>query len=1039
MKDADEMKEWWLEALGPAGERASYRLLAPLIESPELRALAAGEPPRGVDEPAGVSRRALLKLLGASMALAGVAGCTPHEPEKILPYNETPPGVVPGLSQSYATSMVLDGYAMGLLAKSYAGRPIKIEGNPAHPASLGATGVHEQASILSLYDPYRARAPTRGGQVASWEAFSARFGGDREDGGAGLRFVLQPTSSPLIAALIERVRRRFPGARFTFWSPVHAEHALEGARAALGLRLLPQLDVDQAEVILALDADFLADMPFSVRYARDFASRRRPASPAAAMSRLYVAEAMFTPTGTLADHRLRVRPAEVARVAAGVAAELVHGLGLRPRGITDADAAALRALRPPDGEGHGAFVRALARDLARARGAGVAVVGDGQPPIVHALGHVINAALRSRAAWMVDPVLIDAGPSTQSFSELVGELGRGAVDTLILLDVNPVYAAPADVDFAGLLARVPTSLKAGLYDDETARACTWFVPTRHYLESWGDARAYDGTVSFVQPLVRPLFDGRAVPELLAVFAGDERPDPRLLLREHWRGERGEADFEAFWGEALKRGFLPDSARPRQTPDLAPADLAQELARLAAAPRPAGGALDVAFLRSPSLHDGRFANNPWLQELPRPITRLTWGNAAMMSAATAARLGVERGDVVELALRGRTIEIPAVVVRGHADDVISVDLGYGRDAGEEVARGVGVSAYRIRPSDARWFAGGLSVRKTGATAALALAQLELSQHDRPIALRRTLPQYREQPGFAEEHKGPVRSILPEVEYTGAQWAMSIDMSICTGCSSCVVACQAENNVLVVGKEEVMHGREMQWLRIDQYFEGGGDEVSVVNQPMLCQHCEKAPCEYVCPVNATVHSPDGLNEMIYNRCIGTRFCSNNCPYKIRRFNFFDYNAHVPYNAGLRRLQRNPDVTVRARGVMEKCTYCVQRIREADIRAQIERRPLRPGEVVTACQQACPTGAIQFGSLDHADTKMVAWRREPRAYAVLHDLGTRPRTEYLAKIENPNPGFGAEGAERRPGAPNVKPALGAEGAERRPGAPNVKPEIE
>jgi len=995
-----ETQRRWLDALGDLGERGSWQALAPLLDSAELRALAEGEPPRGVDEAPGVSRRALLKLIGASMALAGAAGCTPHEPRKILPYTDDPPGVVPGVAQRYATSMAIDGYAVGLLVTSFAGRPIKVDGNPEHPASLGATSVHEQASVLGLYDPYRARGPRLGDESTTWSAFADRFGRDRPDRGAGLRFLLPPETSPLCAALIERVRARSPAARFTFWSPVRADHAREGARLAFGRDLAPIHDLAEARVILALDADLLASMPFSVRYARDFAARRRPAGPTADMCRLYVVEAMFTPTGTLADHRLRVRPSVVARVAAAVAAELVHGLGLRPRGLTDATLGALRSLRLPEGGEHQRFVRALAQDLARAGAAGIAIVGDAQPPIVHALGHLINAALGSRAASLIEPALIDAGPATQSFADLTAELGEGAVETLIMIASNPVYAAPADLDWKALVAGVPTSVAAGLYDDETAGLSTWFVPVRHYLESWGDARAYDGTVSFVQPLIRPLADGRSLPELLSIFAGDEIPDGERLLRDHWRARGKEGDFDAFWEESLKRGFLPDSGPPRQTPDLRPADLAPALARLAAEAPPDPSSLEISFLVSPQVLDGRFADNPWLLELPRPITKLTWGNAAMMSARTAARLGVESGDVVELALRGRKIEIPALVVRGHADEAVSVDLGYGREGAEELARGVGVSAYRIRPADAPWFARGLSLRKTGDKAALAVTQLERVQHDRPIALHRTLRAYREDPELTREQRGPVPSLLRDWPAEGAQWAMTIDMSICTGCSSCVVACQAENNVLVVGKEEVILGREMHWLRIDQYLEGDGDAVSVVSQPMLCQHCEKAPCEYVCPVNATVHSPDGLNEMIYNRCIGTRFCSNNCPYKVRRFNWFNWSGHVPFNEGLRKLQRNPEVTVRDRGVMEKCTYCVQRIRRADIHAQIERRDIRPGEVVTACQEACPTGAIQFGSLGHPDTKMVAWRGEPRAYAVLHDLGTRPRTEYLAKIDNPNP---------------------------------------
>jgi molybdopterin-containing oxidoreductase family iron-sulfur binding subunit len=998
--DKSETQRRWLEALGALGERGSWQALAPLCDSPELRALAEGEPPRGVDESPAVSRRALLKLIGASMAFAGVAGCTPHEPRKILPYTDNPPGVVPGLAQHYATSMTLDGYATGLLVTSYTGRPIKVDGNPDHPASLGATTAIEQASVLGLYDPYRARGPRLGDESTTWKVFIDRFGRDRADRGAGLRFLLAPETSPLVGATIDRVRARFPAARFTFWSPVQLTHARDGARLAFGRDLSPIHDFSRAGVILSLDADFLASMPMSVRYSRDFAARRRPASPGADMCRLYVVETMFSPTGTLADHRLRVQPSMVARVAAAVAAELVHGLNLRPRGIDAATTTALRGLRLPEGSAEQRFVHAVARDLARAGAAGVAIAGDTQPPIVHALGHVINAALGSRAAALIDPVHIDAGPATQSFADLTAELDRGAVETLVTIGANPVYAAPAEIDFRALLARVPTSVTAGLYDDETASLSNWFLPLRHYLESWGDARAYDGTVSFVQPLIRPLTDGRTVPEILAIFAGDENPDGEALLRDHWRAQQKGGDFGASWEDALKRGFLPESGPRPQTPDLRPTDLGPALGRLAAAPPPSAGALEIAFLTSPQVHDGRFADNPWLLELPRPVTKLTWDNAAMMSARTAGRLGVETGDVVELSLRGKKIEIPVLVVRGHADDAVSVDLGYGRDGAEELARGVGVSAYRIRPADAPWSAAGLAIRKTGKKTTLATTQVGREATDRPIALRRSLKVYREDPEFAAENRGPVPSILPEWQYTGDQWAMTIDMSICTSCSSCVVACQAENNILVVGREEVIKGREMHWLRIDQYYEGAGDQTSIVNQPMLCQHCEKAPCEYVCPVNATVHSPDGLNEMVYNRCIGTRFCSNNCPYKVRRFNWFNWNGHVPFNEGLRQLQRNPDVTVRARGVMEKCTYCVQRIRGAEIRARIEGRDIRPGEVVTACAQACPTGAIQFGSLSHKDTKMVAWREEPRAYEVLHDLGTKPRTQYLAKIENPNP---------------------------------------
>ncbi|HSN97602.1 MAG TPA: 4Fe-4S dicluster domain-containing protein, partial [Candidatus Nanopelagicales bacterium] len=559
------------------------------------------------------------------------------------------------------------------------------------------------------------------------------------------------------------------------------------------------------------------------------------------------------------------------------------------------------------------------------------------------------------------------------------------------------------------------SLYLGLYENETAADCRWFVPATHYLEAWGDARAWDGTVSTVQPLIRPLFEGRTATELLSVFAGERFPDARELLREAFRRRYQGADFDTFWAATLRRGLIEGSALPRVDAEIDEARLAGAITALAAAPRPAPWdaavknpgdvVVEASFLADPCVYDGRFANNAWLQELPKPITKLTWDNAALMSPTLARRLGVESEEVVELEIAGRRLRMPALIAPGHADGAVTLHLGYGRRGTEQLALGVGFDTYQLRLGGAP-FVPGLVVRRADAPRyPLALTQQHWQLHGRPIALATTLPYYREHPHFTEPLKGPLPSLLPEVKTpldnpSGEQWAMTIDTSICTGCSSCVVACQAENNIMVVGKEGVKKSREMHWLRIDSYHGGLPEVPEVVHQPMLCQHCEKAPCEYVCPVNATVHSPDGLNEMIYNRCVGTRFCSNNCPYKVRRFNFFDYPDRVPVNDGLVRLQRNPMVTVRERGVMEKCTYCVQRIRRSDMQARIEGRSIRPGEVVTACQQACPTEAIQFGSLLHRETPMVEWREQPRSYSVLHELGTRPRTMYLARINNPNP---------------------------------------
>ncbi len=971
----------------------------------------ADEPDEGA--PADPTRRRWLKLLGASMALAGVPACTrPDMREKIMPYTVTPPDVTPGIPDYYATSMVLSGFATGLLVESHEGRPTKVEGNPDHPASLGSTGVHEQASVLGLYDPDRARTLRRGTAPTSWEAVLARLGQERADRGAGLRLVLEPTSSPLLAAQLARVLARFPEARVVFHGAARGRAAEQGAQLAFGRPLQAQRDFREAAVILALDADFLASMPMSVRYSRDFAERRRLASPSGDMNRLYVVEAMPTPTGSLADHRLRRCQGEIAAFAAAIASELVLGLGAAPPRMPAALATELGRLAPTAADRD--LVRAIARDLRRHGGTSLVVVGDHQPPAVHAVAHLLHAALGTRrAAWTSEPVLASAGAAEQDLAGLVADLDARRVDTLIVLEDNAVYASPAALELGRRFGAVETSLYLGLYEDETARACRWFVPAAHYLEAWGDARSYGGTHSLVQPLIRPLFSGRTPAEVLAALAGDRFPDAARLLRDTVRARYAPADFDAFWTEALRRGFFSGTDAPRADADLDMAAIAAALRGVqpAGAPADLHGPYEVAFVASPAVHDGRFANNPWLLELPDPITKLTWDNAAMMSEASAKALGVEDGDPLELRLGDRTLHAPALVVAGHADGAVTLPLGWGREGAESIARGVGFDAYRLRPAPDTAFAGGLRVRKLpGAPRhALATTQRHFSTEDRPIALRMTRGEYHDDPRRTAGQKGPTLSLYREYSQAGDQWAMTIDLSICSGCSACVVACQAENNVLVVGKENVLKGREMQWIRIDSYFEHGAD-VRPVNEPMLCQHCERAPCEYVCPVNATVHSPDGLNEQIYNRCVGTRFCSNNCPYKVRRFNWFDYLEELPYNggapsseAGLRNLQRNPEVTVRERGVMEKCTYCVQRIRNTEIRARREDRRIRPNEVVTACAQACPTQAIQFGSLAHADTKMVAWRQESRSFAVLHDLGTQPRTMYLARVDNPNPELG------------------------------------
>ncbi|MCC6555679.1 MAG: 4Fe-4S dicluster domain-containing protein, partial [Polyangiaceae bacterium] len=802
----------------------------------------------GMDEmrAAAISRRAWLRLLGASMALAGAAGCNPKLTEGILPYVDPPRDVTPGIRRFYATSMDLDGYATGLLVESHEGRPTKIEGNPGHPASLGATGVLEQASILGLYDPDRARALRAADGPATFPAFVDRFGGERPDRGAGLRFLLRPTSSPLVEDLIGRVLARHPAARFTFHSPVAGGAALDGAELAFGARLLPQRDLRGARAVVSLDADFLSSMPMSLRHARHFAEGRRPSSPRSQMSRLYVVEAALSPTGSAADHRIIRRPGEIPWVALRLAAAIARGpfgAGM-PGGVRAALAPFAEA--GPDA----ALIGAVARDLERNAGAGLVLAGDAQPPIVHALAHLLNAALRNEAiAWTTRPVLADAGAAAQDLPALVQEMRAGAVDTLVVIDANPSYTAPPDLEFSRALRAVSRSVRVGLHEDETAADCRWMIPLTHYLEAWGDARAYDGTLTMVQPLIEPLFGGRTAAEVLAVFAGERSAPARRLLREAW--DRRQAGGEDAFQDALRRGLVPGTAAPREAPALAPAALAAAISAHPPAPPSLDGAFEASFAPDPRVHDGRFANNAWLQELPAPLTKLTWDNAALIAPAAARRLGLDNEDVVELDLGGKRLEAPVLLAPGHAEDAITLHLGYGRRGAESIAAGVGFNAYALLPAGGPASAPGLRLKKIeDRRHPLAVTQWHRSTEGRPIALSATLDHYRTHPDFTEAQRGPVRSLLALPAAGGDQWAMTIDTSICTGCSACVVACQAENNTLVVGKEEILNNRQMHWLRIDTYEDGRPEAPAVVHEPMLCQHCEMAPCEYVCPVNATV---------------------------------------------------------------------------------------------------------------------------------------------------------------------------------------------
>lgn len=974
-----------------------------------------GEFPSGADDcPDEPARRRFLELLGASMALAGVTGCVKDPVEKIFPYTIRPREITPGIATSYATSMTLRGYATGLLVTSREGRPIKVEGNPLHPASLGGVGVFEQASLLDLYDPYRARSVLYRGQVRAWGELAALLAAPRKDAGAGLRILLEPTASPLIGNLLARIIERLPAARVTFYAPTQTTNSVDGASMVYGRHLQTHYDLSNAAVIVSLAADFMTNMPMHLRHARDFAARRRPSWPNPTMNRLYAVETKMTPTGSLADHWIARRPSEIGRFAAALAAEIIFSTD-EPGAMAMPET--LAALRPFFGQENRSVIIPMARDLRRAGSSALILVGDEQPPAVHALGALMNMALGNagRCTRMTHPVLLDLAAAQESLPALIADMQHGIVDTLIMLEGNPVYSTPTELQFSAALRQVPLRIQLASHLDETSAFVDWFVPALHYLESWGDARAYDGTASIVQPLIRPLFGGRSIVELLAAVVGNVAAKDHDLVKDFWRSRFGGRDFAAFWENSLRRGVIVDTEISPVQPVLQAHAARAAVDALETDETRKPNSYEVVFHSDDRVFDGRFATNPWLQELPDPMTKLTWGNAALMSPNTAKALGLENGDLVELANVPKLppvasfiaslappvkLLLPALIFPGHADGSISLSLGYGRSTGGPIAEGVGTNVAPLISYDHAFRSDIVVLRREGHID-LALTQTHWELRGRPLVLTSTLDEYKKTPTFTAAHRGRVLSILPEPDQKDEQWAMTIDTSICSGCNACVVACQAENNIPVVGREEVLRGREMHWLRIDTYRLGTADAPAVVHEPMLCQHCEKAPCEYVCPVNATVHSPDGLNEMVYNRCIGTRFCSNNCPYKVRRFNFFDWLEQRPAeNGDVRRLQKNPEVSVRERGVMEKCTFCVQRIRRAEIDASIEMRSIRQGEVVPACAAACPTRAIQFDSLAQRESAMVAWRNEPRVYSVLHELGTMPRVQYLARISNPNP---------------------------------------
>jgi MoCo/4Fe-4S cofactor protein with predicted Tat translocation signal len=961
-----------------------WRSLEELAGTPEFQEMLHREFPKGASEWVdSFSRRGFLQVMGASLALAGMTGCTKLPLEPIVPYVRQPEEVIPGRPMFYATAITLSGYASPVLVESHLGRPTKIEGNDKHPASLGGTDVFTQAAILGMYDPDRSQTIVRRGDVDSWSAFMRDIKGplavQKGLGGAGIRILTQTISSPTLADQLRAFLKMYPQAKWHVYEPVNRDNVLEGAKLAFGQPVETRYDFSKADVIVSLDSDFLyAGFPGNTRYIRDFASRRNPDGN---MSRFYAIESTPTSTGAKADHRLGVKASEIERVASVLSANGKEAFST----LTEF------------------FFEPMIGDLQSHRGSSVVIVGDHQSPAVHALAHVANEKFGNvgKTVFYTDPV--DANPvnQTESLRDLVADMRAGKVDLLLIMGGNPAYDAPADLGFADALKSSNIALRVyhGLYQrNETSEYCHWQVNEAHALESWSDARAYDGTVSIVQPLIAPLYAGKSALEFVSALSGVSDATGYDLVRAYWQKQHAGADFEAFWRKSLHDGWIEGTAYvPKslslRTPDLpvqAPAD-----------PK----SLEINFRRDPSIYDGQFANNGWLQELPKPMSKLTWDNAVLVGPKMAEREGLKTEDMVTLELNGRKVTVPVWVQAGHPDYSVSVYLGYGRMRAGKVGTGAGFDVYPLRTTSAMWIGTGGKLTKTGDTYKLASTQGYQTMdtpngESRPLVRERSLGKYHEDPKFAQEEQPPRElTLYPNVDYSKQDyaWGMAIDLNSCVGCNNCMIACVSENNIAVVGKEQCVKGRHMHWLRVDAYYQGDRDNPKAYFQPVPCMQCENAPCEVVCPVGATLHSTEGLNDMVYNRCVGTRYCSNNCPYKVRRFNFLLFQD---WDTEQYKMMRNPDVTVRSRGVMEKCTYCIQRITQHRIDAERTDEKIKDGSLQTACQQSCPAGAIIFGNINDPNSQVSKLKAHNRNYGLLADLNTRPRTTYLAEVRNPNP---------------------------------------
>jgi molybdopterin-containing oxidoreductase family iron-sulfur binding subunit len=1061
------------------GGKQYWRSVDEFVDTPEFEEFVKREYPlHSEDWDKSFSRRNFVKLMGATLAFAGLSGCVIQPAEKIVPYVRPNEDMLPGKPLFFSTAMSIGGYATGLLAKSYEGRPIKLEGNPEHPGSLGSTSVFAQASLLDMYDPDRSQEISYRGNPKSWQNFSGALRSaieeNRADGGAGIRFLTTTVTSPTLLDQFKRLAAELPNFRWYQYDPVNSDNAMAGARMALGSPAHTIYRFDQAERILSLDADIFSGT--NPRYMGDVVKGRRTSEQRHEMNRLYAVETSMGLFGAKADHRLAVKPSQMPEVAKAIAAAL--GVGSATSTYTQ----------------NGAWIAAMAKDLLAFKGRSVVVAGDNQPPVVHALAHAMNSTLGNVGTTVTytDPLSPSERTQIEGLRELVGDIDAGKVKMLVIMGGNPVYNTPVDLKISRdrLMPdgkdKVPLRIHLGSHFDETAEICHWHVHDKHYLESWSDARGYDGTVSIIQPLIQPLYGGHNAHELVQLFFRENFDQRDMdIVKAFWQSQNinvspaaaptvtanahpqnsnqnggsgntqepntatatrpatqqarpvtnapqpsaaptASATFEDKWRKIVHDGVVPNSASPTRTMSANLSFLSQP-----AQPSTASGDLEISILPDPSIYDGRFSNNGWLQELPNPLTKVTWENVALISPATAERLQLNRGndpreisggergisfintrgsnmtaDMVTLTYQGANISkgVPVWIQPGQPDDVITVYLGYGRSRAGRIGTNLGYNAYDVLRSDAMNSGFG-KVVATGEKATVATTQIHFQMEGRDI-----LRVFDHEVFEATPEKWHQEDMYPKTMYQDAakqyqeqysknyKWGMTIDLNACVGCNACVLACQSENNIPVVGKEQVERNREMQWLRIDSYY--GGDSIANPNgphfQPVLCQQCEQAPCEVVCPVTATSHSAEGLNDMVYNRCVGTRYCSNNCPYKVRRFNFLLYQD---WDTPQYKLMRNPDVTIRSRGVMEKCTYCTQRISNARIEAEKDGRRIEDGEILTACQAACPTDAFVFGDLNDPNSQVSQMKKEHSNYILLNELNTQPRTTYLAGFKNQN----------------------------------------